>query len=187
MPAARYVVSIDIGACTACVGLLPQRACMVRRAQLKRAARGVMCRALDCAFIAGVSEAGRELRLRAVIVLRDRDVALTAILEGLGDELRLVLHHEVLLLAVDLRLRLLLASDQVDELNRFRVVLLQIGARCYIHSVLAVLVASFTVRSSLAKSIHVDLVVSVLVISRVTLVLQLGGDVVGAGQLRHFV
>ena len=111
MPAARFVVSIDIRACTACVGLLAQRACMVRRAQLKRAAGGVMCRALDCAFIAGVSEAGRELRLRAVIVLRDGNVALTAILEGLGDELGLVLHHEVLLLAVDLRLRLLLASD----------------------------------------------------------------------------
>ena len=111
MPAARFVVSIDIRASTACVGLLAQRACMVRRAQLERAARRIVDRALNRTFIAGVSKACGELRLRAVIVLRDGDVALTAILEGLGDELGLVLHHEVLLLAVDLRLRLLLASD----------------------------------------------------------------------------
>ena len=71
------------------------------------------------------------------------------------------MHHEVLLLAVDLRLRLLLVCYQVNELNRFRVVLLQFGARLHIHTVLAILIASFSVRSTLAKRVHRDHIIPV--------------------------
>ena len=70
MPAGRRMVTtINIGTCAACVGLLAQRACMVRRAQLERAARRIVDRALNRTFIAGVSKARGELRLRTVIVL----------------------------------------------------------------------------------------------------------------------
>ena len=185
MPAGwRMVSTINVCTCTACVGLLAQRACIVWWAQLERAARRIVDRALNRTFIAGVSKACGELRMRAVIVLWDGDVALTAIFERLRDELRLVMHHEVLLFAIDFRLRLLLVCYQVYELYRFRVVLLQVGARLHIDAVLAILIASYSVRSTLAKRVHRDHIIPV---PWMALILQLGGDGIRAGQLRHFI
>ena len=49
--------------------------------------------------------------------------------EGLGEELCLVMHHQMLLVMIDLRLRLGLGREQLNELDRFRIHLLQLIRR----------------------------------------------------------